>query len=503
MSLLRAVTNPSTSRRTRAAGVTLLTAAVAAWAAPPDAPQQAGATQAPVVDASPPATDPRLQAQADFKRLLDAGDFAGAAAQAGRIVELTERTSPVPAEELQVALMNLALAQHRAGDYVAAETSYLRVIDLIETSGRRASPRLARAYAGLATTYYAARRYDLAATSFERAIALNRRAEGLYNPGQLPLLDKQANTLTELGRAEEAQRARRYALRVVARNHGEQSLEFARELESLGRWYTRVGSYDASRSTLRGAAEIVVEIGGPNSLDLLGPLTGVAENARQWLRDPALEATTAADEQRRAMFQDAVMPAPPSLSPSTIAAEGQKALERAASIVATHPDASPALAAGVQVQLGDWYQVRQQPERALPFYRQAWQSTGRAPDGAQLRQSLFGGPVLLQYDVPAGWNRYAARAPTEAELRYVELQLTVTTQGRPRDPRPVGTDDEQRLVNQALRAIGTASYRPRLVDGEPVETTGVRFTQPFYVLREAEPAAAAPLPAKPPAQGGD
>lgn len=428
---------------------------------------------------------------------------AAAVEEARRAVELAGSTNPAPSEELQEALMNLAHAQASAGDYAAAESSYLRVVDMIDASGRRASPRLARAYAGLAAIYYAARRYDLAANSYGRAVGLLRRSEGLYDEDQLPLLDRQADSLTLSNRNDEALRAQRYALRIVARHEGEDSLAFARQLESLGRWYTRVGAFESSRATLRQAAAVIVGIGGPDSLDLVGPLSAYAENARRWLMDPSLDELTAMDEQRRAMFHDTMMPAPPALSPSTIASEGQKALERAAAVVAAHPDASPALSAGVKVQLGDWYQVRQQPERALPYYRQAWQSVGTAADVGQLRESLFGAPVLLQYDAPDTWNRLAGRPPEEVELRVVEVELTVTTQGRPKDARVVGVDVEQRLANQALRAAASAIYRPRLVDGETVLSAGVRFSQPFYVLREsgAPPPASSPSPPPAPASG--
>jgi hypothetical protein len=42
------------------------------------------------------------------------------------------------------------------------------------------------------------------------------------------------------------------------------------------------------------------------------------------------------------------------------------------------------------------------------------------------------------------------------------------------------------------RAAATARYRPRIVDGEPQATGGVRFLQPWYVLRDKDA----------PAQGG-
>jgi tetratricopeptide (TPR) repeat protein len=498
--VLRGVTNFPTTWRVRAASVALVAAAGGAYAAesataPADPP---AATAEP---ADTPAPEARVQAHEEFKRLLDSRDFAAAAEEARKVVELTERDRPGHPEELQVALMNLALAQYRAADYVAAEATYMRVIEQIEATGRLTSPRLARAYGGLATTYHAARRYDLAAANFERAIALHRRAEGLFDEGQLPLLEKQADSLTELERAEEALLAHRYALRIVDRKHGERSLPYARQLESVGRWYTRVRSYEAGRVTLRRSASLVESVAGADSPEMAGPLTGLAENARRWLLDPQARAASAADEERRAMFHDAAMPAPPGLSMSTVAGEGLKALERAASIVDASPDSSPTLVAGVHSQLGDWHQARQLPDEARPHYQRAWHAAGAAPDGAALQQALFGAPALIRYVLPDGWDRYARRPPEEVERRNVEIELTVTATGEVRDSRAVSGTDDERLVKQALASVATARYRPRLVDGQPVDTAGVKFVQAFYVLLEDEPAGTPPPPA-PPAQGG-
>jgi len=463
------------------------------------------------VAAAQPAADERTQAHAEFKRLFDAGDYTAAAEHGRRVVELAERAGTADGEELQVALMNLALAQQRADDYLAAEASFQRVIGLIEASGRMTNPRLARAYAGLGITYHAARRFDLAAAALARAIALNRRAEGLFNVEQLPLLEKQADALTELGRLEEALVVLRYSLRVVARHEGERSLPVARQLESIGRWYTRVRSFEAARATLRRATELAESIAGADSTALVGPLTGFAENARRWLTDPIIRELDVANDPRNSMFHDPVLPAPPSLSPSTIGAEGLKALERAAAIVDADPDASPALVAGVHSQLGDWHSARGLPERARSSYERAWQAAGAAPEGARLRQALFGAPQLIHYVPPEGWDRFARRPPEEIVRQDVEIELTVTADGGTSEPRVVAGGDDERRAGQALRAVGTARYRPRLVDGQPVATTGVRFVQPFYVLSADEataPPGAAPdekpptaMPATPPPQG--
>jgi len=484
----------------------LLALAVLASAVPATAQDPAPLTSAADAPSEAPVTPE--QAYAEFKRLFEAGEHAAAVEHARKVVELAERAEPVGAEELQVAVMNLGLAERTAGDYVAAEASYQRAIALIEASGRLTSPRYARAHAGLALTYYDARRHDLAAPSFERAIALSRRAEGLFNEDQLPLLEKQADTLTELGRSEEALQAHRYALRLVGRRSGERSLRYAAELESFGRWYSRARAYDASRVTLRRAAELISSLEGPESLELIGPLTGIAENARRWLNDPQAREQAPDEAERRAMYHDPMIPGPPTLSPSTIETEGRHSLELAATIADAHPDAPPATVAAVHVQLGDWHQSRQAPERALPHFQRAWHAAAQVTeDGRALNQVLFGEPLLLYFDPPDGWNRYAQRPPEEVERRDVAVEITVTAQGRVRDARIVADGGDAKMAARGQRAAESGRYRPRFVDGEPVDAPGIRYIQPFFVLRETAPgpvpaAEPDPPPEPEPPQGG-
>jgi tetratricopeptide (TPR) repeat protein len=449
--------------------------------------------------AAEPAAVPAPTTAAEFKRLYEAGDYPAAVRQARAVLAEVERSEPVDAEELQVALMNLGLVQRLAGDYLDAEASFRRVIELLEGSGRVTNPRLARACSGLALTYYAARRYDLAAPAFERAIALNRRAEGLFNEDQLPLLDKQADALTEIGRVDDALQAHRYALKLVERRHGAQSLRYAQELVTLGRWYSRVRAYESARYVLRRAVDLVVELKGPDSLELIGPLTAAADNARRWLGDSQAIAAMA-DEDRQVMYHDPIAPGPPSLSPIAIQSEGLRALERSVEIVDANPDAPPASVAAVRVQLGDLHQIRLAPERALPHYQQAWRAANGVTEGGRpLQQVLFGEPLLLYYAAPDGWSRYASRPAEEVERRNAELEVTVSPQGRVVQSKVTNDAGDPRLAARAQRAAESARYRPRFVDGQPVETAGVRFLQPFYVLRPG--VADAPSGGKPATRG--
>jgi TonB family protein len=479
------------------AALALACAMPATVAAQSEAPPAPASAAAPAPAPASPQFATSGEAYTEFKRLFDAGEHAAAVEIGRKVVVLTEQEQTQGTETLQVALMNLGLAQQLSGDYPGAEASYLRAIALIEAAGRIANPRLARAQAGLATAYYSARRYDLAAPALDRAVTLSRRSEGLFNEDQLPLLAKQADALTQLGQMDQALQARRYALRLVERKHGQRSLRFAQELESLGRWYSVVGAYEPSRTTLLKALNTVEALEGPGSINLVGPLTALADNAQRWLFDPAARAQAAGEEERQAMFHDSTaMPGLPGLSPSTIAAEGLRWLERAAALASTGPEPSPQLVAAVRTQLGDWYQVRLEVDRALPQYLQAWHAASQAApaEGQPLQERIFGAPVLLQYRMVDGWDRYAQRPPTEAERRHVELELTVDAQGRVQDAKVVADAGDARFAARAVDAVAAARYRPRFSAGEPVATGGVRFLQPVFVLLGETAAQPAPSP---------
>ena len=276
------------------------------------------------------------------------------------------------------------------------------------------------------------------------------------------------------------------------------------QLESVGRWYARIGSYDASRAALRRAIEIVETANGVNAPELIGPLTALADCDRRQLLDSSQRDLSSADDMRRSMFHDPMAPLGPALSASTINSEGQKALERAVAIASSRPDPSPVQLADVRTQLGDWFQSQKQFDRALPQYQLAWQSaTGQAVGGKPLAEQLFGRPVLLHYEPPLIWDRYFGKPPGEAMVRNAAVEFTVSAQGRVVDPKVVADGGDPKLGALTEKAAQSARYRPRFEKGLPVETPGVRIDQPFYVQVEDPEPATAPeaAPAQPPPAG--
>ena len=74
--------------------------------------------------------------------------------------------------------------------------------------------------------------------------------------------------------------------------------------------------------------------------------------------------------------------------------------------------------------------------------------------------------------------RYPPRAAERGLEGYVLLEFVVTRQGTVRDP--VVVDSSNTMFNRpAIDAVQRFRYRPRVIDGEPVEVPGVRFRITF------------------------
>jgi protein TonB len=74
--------------------------------------------------------------------------------------------------------------------------------------------------------------------------------------------------------------------------------------------------------------------------------------------------------------------------------------------------------------------------------------------------------------------QYPPRAAERGLEGYVTLEFTVTRQGTVRDP--VVIESSSSLFNRAaIDAVQRFRYRPRVIDGEPVEVPGVRFRITF------------------------
>jgi hypothetical protein len=143
--------------------------------------------------------------------------------------------------------------------------------------------------------------------------------------------------------------------------------------------------------------------------------------------------------------------------------------ERIVQILGMHGD-KVALAdrVGTLIQLGDVY-LYMDDARAMEPYRQAWQLQAKAKS-AESADALFGATTRVRLRMPPN--------PRNHKDWDVNVVYDVDATGKATVTEITG-DAKESLVNDVRRAYADARFRPRLVGGEPVATTGVTFTHKY------------------------
>jgi TonB family protein len=182
---------------------------------------------------------------------------------------------------------------------------------------------------------------------------------------------------------------------------------------------------------------------------------------------------------------DAASMEPKGINPKYLSSDGERALQRALAILDSHPETPPATLTDTLIQLGDWYQVKHQPEKALPYYRRAAALVAK-DDQPETEAAVapMSFPVRVYYPLPPLAMRNRQLSPTETEEKFVSVQFTVTGSGEVQDAKVIEQNGSQRQASEALEAIRASRYRPKFVNGEPVDTEGVVNREVFKVRKQ-------------------
>ena len=134
----------------------------------------------------------RLDVYHQFRAAFDAHHYQEALPLAQQLVTLTEEQYGASDRALVNPLSNLATTEYRLGDYKDAEAAYLRGVKIVEDSGGNgnADRLLLRPLHGLGVTYYASGQFEDASIALKRALDLSRNLDGLFNAGQVAILDR-------------------------------------------------------------------------------------------------------------------------------------------------------------------------------------------------------------------------------------------------------------------------------------------------------------------------
>lgn len=423
----------------------------------------------------------RPESQQEYWAQFDRRDWTQAVAEANRLVEAARQEAAEKPFALAEALALLGNAHLGGGDHVNAEAAYAEALRIVQQHDGSTSERLLDPLRGLGYTLSASGRHDEAVPYLDTALILARRNYGLFDTSQQGLLRQLAASLTKIGRAPEAERHMQYLLRVGERNYGPDDPQLAPIMCQVGEWYMQTGAAGLAREQFREAIELVTRKLGRSHIAAVEPLRGLARTFTHELflstlgfrapEEPVLSDADGSSNESR------------SHNPRYIDSEGEKALERAIKIIESQPAPPPETYAQTLIQLGDWQMIKEQHERALPLYRRAAAVLATldaaAPQEGGTPAPLLSFPVRVYYAKPWLATRNLTLPDDLVNETFVQVEFTVTSEGLVADERVLEQNGGSRQSSETLEAIRDARFRPRFVDGEPVDTPGVTFREVF------------------------
>jgi tetratricopeptide (TPR) repeat protein len=435
---------------------------------------------APTAAAPPPH---RPESQQEYWARYDKRDWSAAIQEARRLVERANETAKQKPQELASALTLLGNAQLSSGDKISAELSYREALRITELRGNPTDPALLDPLRGLGYTLALLERHDEAIPYLERALLVSRRAYGLFDMGQLGLLRQLANSLTQTGRLVDGAKQMLYLQRVGERTYGERDPRMAPLLCVVGDWYIDTGNFALGRDRFRDAIHIVERKLGKNDPALVQPLRGLA---RSYVQEIYFFSHGYQPLQDRTLI-DPTNVEPRGINPKYISSDGERALQRALTILDARPDTTQAVLSDTLIQFGDWYQVKHQPDKAMVYYRRAASLTASAdPASPEAAVSPLSFPVRIYYPMPPLAMRNRQLSPEQVDEKYVSVQFTVTGTGDVEDAKVIDHNGTQRQASEALEAIRASRYRPKFVNGEPVNTEGVINREVFKMRKQED-----------------
>ncbi|HEX6994792.1 MAG TPA: TonB family protein [Gammaproteobacteria bacterium] len=400
----------------------------------------------------PPVT--RLETLLEVNRLSDEGRPEDAVPLLEQLVRLTEEEFGAQSVEAAEAYEVAARIHREAGNHQRAEEYYLHAVDLVRNLDGAYTALAIRPLLGLGDNYHAAGQYLNAITAYNEARTVSRRAHGLLNEGQVPILDRLTESFEALDQYAEADEQQLTILHLAERNYPQASPEHLEAIYRYALWLRESGRYHDERLRYAEAMRLIRDAHGKESLLLVRPLRETANSYR---------------EQRLPENQ------------------GISALRSALELLDEHGAGNPLLRAEVLRDIGDWDVAFSKVDPDLSVYVSAWQLLGEVENGDELRREWFD-ELHSVFDEPIS-QRGLSRAP-EARSGHVIVAFDVDRYGRTSDVRVAESEPPGFKDDAVVRAIRQWRFRPRVENGVIVARDDVALRVNFRYLpdEQAEPA---------------
>lgn len=403
-----------------------------------------------------------------FKELMSENVYDEADTVAKRVVELAIQTHGPQSNQFAKALTNLAIVQFHTEQYDAAVQNFESAIEIIEDNEDRLNVQLINPLKGLGAAQLESGRPDLATQTFQRAVHVTHVNEGPHNLDQLELLESLAETHIRMGDMDAAKDAQDTIYAINIREHQLDSPALVPSLMRRAEWQHRAGFIYDERATYRRAIRIIEEHEGKDSVNLVEPLILLGRSYFYL------------DTSGQASFHDSSM------------ASGEIYFRRATRIASESPDSSWQVVAQAGLALGDYYIYNNNSNRARQAYIDVWELLSQDENSLRVRRQQLERTVPLKQEQLPMYATSDTRASgdnrTDPLLQgSVTLKYEVSTRGRAENLELVEArpPEFERMVNTVQREVQRRIFRPRLVDGEVVDTPELVLVHKFF-YRQSE-----------------
>ena len=420
-----------------------------------------------------------MEAYQQFRSLYETARFEEALPYAKRVVELSEQDAERD-HELPIAYNNLGATQYQLADYTGATASYRQSLELLEATQGISSRRLVVPLAGLGAVYAAQDQHEVAAELFDRALAVSRRADGLFNLQQLPLIAQAADSRYAINDFSGAEKERMYALKIAEQNYGYGDERTLPTLLELAVFYEGLREFIAARMMYLRARDVAMQKSG-YSAPAVKSLVGITRTHRmQYTMNP--ETLDSQQPARDEVTGDIVGKVYRESSVSRLqrTAPDSSPPRPHSNCFARHRTRRKDLMTETLIELGDWFQATSRPAISIPYYAEAAGIFDTVVAEDPLAAHPLKAPRMVFYRPPVSASRGLNTQSGQYVIRKTVFSFLVSEIGLPEEVTVVSTTMDEAQLSHARRAMSKAIYSPRFSEGKPVSTAGVTFTSEWY-----------------------
>ncbi|NKB97987.1 MAG: hypothetical protein GKR90_05755 [Pseudomonadales bacterium] len=377
--------------------------------------------------------------------------------------------------------------QIERGEAEAAQASLEVTIDQIETLHHRYHEDLVEPLTLLGDAQVAQSMHDEAIESYARGRHIARVSHGLFSEQQLPVVYREADVFKAVGDLDAAAEREEYAYEVARRLFAGPDPNVIPALSRLATFYIDTYNPISARTLLIRAMSVHERNGTDTSPEAIPLLRSIAQT-HKLVRFPPYYVTTSNDNRLEGPT--------PSLTTAELDGqyvvinsfpEGEKALQKVVEIQRQNFPARPTLELDAILELADWHLLFGRFQAAHTLYNHVFL---RMAEHNQKPEEFFATPTMLYFPRPENPRAPAFRdRGDEIAEGLVSLSFTVTPNGQIRALKTLNSEPEKLMDFRVRRSMRVAKFRPRYVEGEPVNANEQTFTYrfPFYPLRAADP----------------